>query len=225
MNANIKTARTFNMEVWGTGGGCEAFGQVVGEALKEKHHVLVTGDDGISIDGNPDKSEWIVGLYNNDGDFINFTEQFTLRGALDAAFEIVIAKDGSDLWGVIHDTVAEYNDKARAEIDTMESENNRLVTKVAKSFSHLLLEEIGRDNLLSIIKKNKAQKNGLICYSHDYCDANMIMEQALEAEGVTVWNDDEGTMRDDSVALWNDAWNMAKAENFFNAHLVKGEKT
>jgi len=150
-----------------------------------------------------------------------------------------------NLWLILHGLPANSADEVRDESGLSETEKDyldtfihrwdaavgnqtskdRTIIRIAKSFSHLLLEEIGRGNLLTVIKKNFAEISPLVCHSHDFCDANMIMDQAFNADGIDPLGADDGCMTDEIVAIWNAAWDMAKAEKFFNAHLIKGEKT
>lgn len=47
---------------------------------------------------------------------------------------------------------------------------------------------------------------GLCCASHDFCDANMAMDAAWRAvRGVSIDADDDA-----QVALWNEAWDIAR---------------
>ena len=60
------------------------------------------------------------------------------------------------------------------------------------------------------------------CASHDFCDANIVMADAFEQHaGRPVWlpcDAEEGTCTeaecDADLALWNDAWGIAKASGF-----------
>jgi hypothetical protein len=47
-----------------------------------------------------------------------------------------------------------------------------------------------------------------ICASHDFCDANMPMAEAFEG----LMGREIDTQSDADVALWNEAWSIAKRE-------------
>lgn len=63
---------------------------------------------------------------------------------------------------------------------------------------------------------NRCETHPNICHSHDYLDANMVMDVALAEHGVNIWTDDGEEMREEVQHLWNDAWTYAKA-----AHLTE----
>ena len=85
------------------------------------------------------------------------------------------------------------------------------VEQVASAFGRLLRETIGI-NINDVIARNKANEGDNACASHDFCDANMVMDAAIkECTGVEA----SDHLNDDAVlALWNAAWNVAKANGF-----------
>lgn len=51
---------------------------------------------------------------------------------------------------------------------------------LAREFSATLREWLRPDELAEVVKRNKAETNNYICHSHDFCDANMAMLEAME---------------------------------------------
>lgn len=81
---------------------------------------------------------------------------------------------------------------------------------LARKFSQLLLAEIGRENLITVIERNKTISAGC-CASHDFCDANMVMDAAFK----TVTGKKINTQKDEAVELWNQAWDIARTTQFY----------
>ena len=89
--------------------------------------------------------------------------------------------------------------------------------KLAKLFSKILIEELGEEKMRETIARNKATNNVMICHSHDFCDANMVMLEAwckLNPPN-TVDGECDGFFVDDTYDLVNIAWHEAKANNFY----------
>ena len=67
-----------------------------------------------------------------------------------------------------------------------------------------------------MIKLNTSPNYKNCCASHDFCDANMVMEDALIACGMDDDELEDGWCGTDPVTwLWNKAWAIAKDNNFF----------
>lgn len=86
---------------------------------------------------------------------------------------------------------------------------------LARKFSAILCEWLTPEQIQEVVEKNKIAIDG-VCHSHDYCDANMAMDEAF----VELWS--EGTADDtnpsqqtEDHALWGAAWQIAKDNNFF----------
>lgn len=91
---------------------------------------------------------------------------------------------------------------------------NRAVTEtIARAFAANLAATIGEANMRAVVAKNATPKYHGCCASHDYCDANIVMQDTLEACGVSVWNDDD--MNDAAIALFNAAWTLARKSGFY----------
>lgn len=73
------------------------------------------------------------------------------------------------------------------------------------------MQELPRAQFRQVIDRNKCESNDLICHSHDFVDANMVMLAAFEdvyKRAIDMDNEEE-------LELWNDAWAIAKAADFF----------
>jgi len=80
---------------------------------------------------------------------------------------------------------------------------------LAKTFSAILLAEIGEANLREVVKRNVGIE-GSCCASHDFCDANMCMDEAFSKE-VGYFD----LQNDDHIAACNEAWGLAKDAGFY----------
>lgn len=82
---------------------------------------------------------------------------------------------------------------------------------LARAFSEVLSEWLTPEQRAQVVERNKAQSNPSICHSHDFCDANMAMDQA--------WKQTQGRevdmQSDEDLALWDAAWEIAKREGFW----------
>ena len=83
--------------------------------------------------------------------------------------------------------------------------------RLAKTFSRLLLEEVGEEALRTIIALNARYYDEASCHSHDFCDANVVMESAARVAGIFREEDEESA----DLTLWEAAWDLAKANEFY----------
>lgn len=80
--------------------------------------------------------------------------------------------------------------------------------RVANEFCRLLKIEIGSERVRAAASRNRIPEYEGCCASHDFCDANMVMADAVkEVTGR------ECTTEDGDLDLMNAAWNIAKANN------------
>ena len=87
--------------------------------------------------------------------------------------------------------------------DNARSTANRLCSEFCKKLSI----EIGDTNLHEVVNRNRLESDKKICHSHDFCDANMVMEDAFKS----LFGKDSG---DDDIHLINAAWDEAKLYEF-----------
>ncbi len=76
---------------------------------------------------------------------------------------------------------------------------------LAAAFSVGLREELSPWQFEEALRLNGVEADPQVCHSHDFCDANMVMLEALEALGGTFSASDE-----QQAALISEAWNIAK---------------
>lgn len=83
-------------------------------------------------------------------------------------------------------------------------------TLLANRFYILLKRELTRKDFEEMLRLNatKDYDSSGSCASHDFCDANMVMEEAWRDLGYGEVNPESQADAD----LWNDAWNIAKRE-------------
>lgn len=86
--------------------------------------------------------------------------------------------------------------------------------KLAREFSRQLLKRIGIKQLVEANRRNAARGNDS-CASHDFCDANVIMERAFRTAIGRAPLPKDGPMTDATVTLWNAAWTLAKTNSFY----------
>ena len=87
---------------------------------------------------------------------------------------------------------------------------------VAKAFADVLLawskDEPGVWE--KMLADNAAENDKNICHSHDWCDANMAMDEAMRGLGIDHserWGDDWAS-NDEASKFWGDCWDIAKTK-------------
>jgi hypothetical protein len=81
---------------------------------------------------------------------------------------------------------------------------------LAASFAGVLRSWLSPGKMKAVLRLNRGETDPGICHSHDYCDANMAMLEALEgALGRPMELSQEVEM-----ALFNRAWGIAKDHGF-----------
>jgi hypothetical protein len=85
---------------------------------------------------------------------------------------------------------------------------------LARAFATVLREWLTADEMAQVIEGNKTAPEG-VCCSHDFCDANMAMDEAFtRVTGRTYPLGEEGPQQKADNALWNEAWDIAIATEF-----------
>jgi hypothetical protein len=97
-------------------------------------------------------------------------------------------------------------------------EDSARALAIGRRFAALLLEDIGRKNLRQVDELNRDELREGVCHSHDFCDANVVMDDAF--------CDVTGTRPSDKLPvtdpLWERAWDYAKFAGFVRLACVKG---
>lgn len=94
---------------------------------------------------------------------------------------------------------------------------------LARAFAAELRKEIGADAIAEVIRRNAAETNPGTCHSHDFIDANMVMDRAWRAligrEVRLPCDVEDGRCTqaecDRDTERWNAAWEMAVANTFY----------
>lgn len=82
---------------------------------------------------------------------------------------------------------------------------------LAAKFSAVLREWLTPEQMETVRERNTTAAYADACASHDFCDANMAMHEAL----LTMSGEQEPDYTDEAtITLVNSAWDMAKANGF-----------
>jgi hypothetical protein len=88
----------------------------------------------------------------------------------------------------------------------MTTATDKHVAPLADAFLRKLRAHLGDDVMRGIAALNADEPNPAICHTHDYCDANVIMDQAF----VAVLGRRSRSNSDRDAVVWTRAWNLAK---------------
>lgn len=80
------------------------------------------------------------------------------------------------------------------------------LNEIVRTYCQLLAAELSPEDL-SLVQRGLA-------YPDDFCDGNLLLEEALTKNGVAVWDDADEHMLDGAIDLWNEAYDAAAAKNF-----------
>ena len=87
---------------------------------------------------------------------------------------------------------------------------------VAKEFCEVMRQYLTPAEFALAVTLNAAETDEGVCHTHDFCDANMAMGEALENLGVEPLPEGEGEegMPEWVCDLWNQSWTLAKKAGF-----------
>jgi hypothetical protein len=81
-------------------------------------------------------------------------------------------------------------------------------TELARRFDEILRDHVGDEKYGQILRLNRTPEYRNSCASHDYCDANMTMLEAMKSFGIP----EDMVVEDDQChRLWNLAWEKWKS--------------
>ena len=105
--------------------------------------------------------------------------------------------------------VAAMNDPAAI----LAARSERRAEKIAAEFVRILRSWATDEEWDAMLRDNAAEADSGVCHSHDFCDANMAMEEAFHNLGFKTCADIEEESAEKGVAtdLWNAAWDAARA--------------
>ena len=91
--------------------------------------------------------------------------------------------------------------------------------KLAMKFSEILRDDLTEEQMDLVNERNAAEPRDSprVCHSHDFCDANEVMADALELMGVPEF-------RPEVSELVNAAWNLARESEFDAEKIAEDEK-
>ena len=92
----------------------------------------------------------------------------------------------------------------------MDETPHGLAVAVAKDFASILTAWIGRKNVEEAARRNADEADPGVCHSHDFCDANEAMAEAMGRNGFP----DMDPQDENAVRLWNEAWDLAVRRGF-----------
>jgi hypothetical protein len=154
--------------------------------------------------------------------FVDFADTAKREYPETTRFNVNVWEDGntgievvaSDEWQVVLDAIAA---RAKLAIVVPAVESNIAETiRLAREFGTLIQGALTVRQFRDVVDLNKTEPaDSNVCHSHDFCDANMCMLEAFQnvfgrEPGILTGEDDETDTR-----LWNDAWAIAKAADFF----------
>lgn len=96
--------------------------------------------------------------------------------------------------------------------------------KLAAEFCRELVREIGNENLDELNARQAAETNPNICHSHDYCDANQVMLDALSAIDADAAANYTASPNDPLNATINEAWKIARENEFCDSLIEHDER-
>lgn len=85
-------------------------------------------------------------------------------------------------------------------------------TKLAHAFTEIVRKSFSAKELAEIVKRNRSYraKGQEFCATQEFCDANMLMEEAF----INVMGREPDVGADEDADLWNAAWTMAATKDF-----------
>ncbi|WP_281663529.1 hypothetical protein [Paraburkholderia fungorum] len=83
----------------------------------------------------------------------------------------------------------------------------------AKRFAEVLADWLTPAEQAVVVERNRSQMDPLICHSHDFCDANMAMLDALQSVGII--SETFSSLPEEAMILWCAAWDEAKRSGFY----------
>lgn len=88
----------------------------------------------------------------------------------------------------------------------------RNMNAIAREFSKLLRAALTETEMKKVVARNRSKGyiDENLCASHDFCDANMVMDEAFQK---VMERPTRPTAKADAD-LWNGAWTLAKSHDF-----------
>lgn len=93
----------------------------------------------------------------------------------------------------------------------MTIQNSPTVDELALEFCKELRATLTPEQMREVVARNTAETNPNVCHSHDFCDANMVLEAVFKRHDMSI--EQEGGL-DRWADLWNASWSLAKSRGF-----------
>ncbi|MBP8275356.1 MAG: hypothetical protein KAX55_00485 [Propionivibrio sp.] len=92
---------------------------------------------------------------------------------------------------------------------------DQVTRRLSMKFGELLAETVTANDgsIEEVVRRNRDEAEPGICHSHDFCDANVVMETAF----IQTLNRAPDLSSDLDTRLWTEAWNEAKRNGFQGA--------
>lgn len=91
----------------------------------------------------------------------------------------------------------------------------RIALLIAMEFCRILRRDLSVEDLGEVCARNAVETSSGVCHSHDFCDANMVMEEAFHALGRATCadigldaNPGLAAAHQASCDLWDEAWGL-----------------
>lgn len=97
--------------------------------------------------------------------------------------------------------------------DTREHSVEKLAREFAKNIRTAMSDGGAPGDIEEMLRLNREETDSKVCHTHDYMDANMEMAQAFR----DVFGIEVNTQLKEHAGLWNDAWTLAKCNEFWVA--------
>lgn len=81
---------------------------------------------------------------------------------------------------------------------------------LSAEFSRLVIQYLTPQTLDEVNAKNLTEDYNGCCATHDYADANMIMDEAF----ASLMGKEMDLQNVDEVRLWNEAWTLSRKNKF-----------
>ncbi len=91
---------------------------------------------------------------------------------------------------------------------------------LAKEFCKILREYLTTIQIAEVIERNNKETSDAVCHTHDFCDANMVMQEAGERHGLDFAAQIHGDMEESHHNLWCEAWSLAKYGHHFDPERI-----
>lgn len=93
--------------------------------------------------------------------------------------------------------------------------------KLADAFARKLREALCADEFAEMRRRNATEQYENACASHDFIDANVVMDEAHKEVFGRSALDGSDAQQERAQAVWNAAWDIAKSQHLTSKESVK----